>query len=59
MANACVGVVAVMIVANNAIPTMAKDAVISFLFIVSQNPVQTIKQLTTNPTVVFDRTLNE
>jgi hypothetical protein len=54
MANACVGVVAIMIVANNAILTMAMDAVFSFLFMVSQNAVQTIKQLTTNPTVVFD-----
>lgn len=53
MANACVGVVAVMIVANKAILTMAKYAVVSFLFMVSQNPVQTIKQLSTNPTVVF------
>jgi hypothetical protein len=34
MANACVGVVAVMIVANNAIPTMAKDAIVSFLFMI-------------------------
>lgn len=58
MANAC-GVVAIMIVANNAILTMAKDAVVSFLFMVSQNPVQTIKQLSTNPTVVFDLTLKE
>lgn len=36
MANAC-GAVAVMIEANNAILTMAKDAVVSFLFMVSQN----------------------
>jgi hypothetical protein len=43
-----------MIVANNAILTMPKDAVFSFLFMVSQNPVQTIKQLSTNPAVVFD-----
>ena len=56
MANAWVGVVAIMIVANNAILIMAKDAIVSFLFMVSQNPVQTIKQLTTNPTVVFDLT---
>ena len=59
MANACVGVVAVMIVANNAILTMAKDVVVSFLFMVSQILVQTIKQLSTNPTVVFDLTLKE
>jgi hypothetical protein len=54
MANTCVGVIAIMIVANNAILTMTKDAVFSFLFKVTQSAVQTIKQLTTNPAVVFD-----